>query len=53
MKYIIGADIGGTTIKRSLFDQGINLIESWTIPTNKSTNAKDYIFRHRNPVYLT
>lgn len=31
--YVIGADIGGTTVKLGLFDSGETLLEKWEIPT--------------------
>ena len=33
-RYIFGVDIGGTTVKLGLFDEGGCLLEKWEIPTN-------------------
>ena len=33
MKYVFGADIGGTTVKRGLFTEKGDLLEKWEIPT--------------------
>lgn len=44
MKYIFGADIGGTTIKLGLFNDKLNILETWTINTDFSTNAETKIF---------
>jgi len=35
-KYLVGVDIGGTSIKFGLFDLVGNLLEKWDIPTNKA-----------------
>ena len=43
MKYVFGADIGGTTITLGLFDDGINLIDKWEIPTDKSDKGKNIV----------
>ncbi len=40
MKYILGADIGGTTVKLGLFDEGGNLADKWEINTNKQDKGK-------------
>ena len=32
-KYVIGADIGGTTVKLGLFEEDGALLEKWEIPT--------------------
>lgn len=34
-KYAVGVDIGGTTVKLGLFDQGGQVLEKWEIPTVK------------------
>ena len=39
-KYNLGIDIGGTSIKIGLFDLDDNLLDSWKLPTNKSSNGK-------------
>lgn len=31
-KYVIGADIGGTTVKLGLFEEDGALLEKWEIP---------------------
>ena len=33
MKYVFGADIGGTTVKLGLFTEKGDLLEKWEIPT--------------------
>lgn len=40
MDYIIGIDIGGTSIKIGLFDVTGNLKKKWTVFTNKKDNGK-------------
>lgn len=39
-KYIIGIDIGGTTIKFGIFDLTYKLLEKWQIPTNTKQKGK-------------
>lgn len=34
--YVIGADIGGTSIKLGLFSDGGDLLQKWEIPTNQA-----------------
>jgi len=36
-RYNLGIDIGGTSIKIGLFDLDDNLLDSWNLPTNKSS----------------
>ena len=43
MKYVFGADIGGTTVKLGLFDDQINLIDKWEIPTDKTDKGKNIV----------
>ena len=43
MKYVFGADIGGTTVKLGLFDNQVNLIDKWEIPTDKSDKGKNIV----------
>lgn len=38
--YVIGADIGGTTVKLGLFSGGGVLLEKWEIPTNTSDHGE-------------
>lgn len=40
MKYIIGIDVGGTSVKIGLFDVNGNLKKKWSIFTNKEDNGK-------------
>ncbi len=39
MKYLFGADIGGTTVKLGLFTDGGELLEKWEIKTNREDNG--------------
>lgn len=39
MKYAIGADVGGTTVKLGLFAEDENLLEKWEIPTDLSDSG--------------
>ena len=39
MKYCVGADIGGTTIKLGIIDEEGALISKWEIPTRKGENG--------------
>jgi glucokinase len=41
--YVVGADIGGTTVKLGLFSVEGDLLEKWEIPTRTEDNGK-YIF---------
>lgn len=43
MKYIIGIDVGGTTVKIGVFDVSGNLRRKWSIFTNKEENGKHII----------
>jgi len=43
MKYVFGADIGGTTVKLGFFDENGELIEKWEIPTDKSDKGKNIV----------
>ncbi len=38
-KYIIGVDVGGTSVKMGKFDLDGELLEKWTIPTDKTDNG--------------
>lgn len=40
MKYVIGIDIGGTTVKIGLFQTNATLIDKWEIPTRKEENGR-------------
>ncbi len=40
MKYCYSIDIGGTSIKYSLFDLAGRLLRSWTLRTNRAENGK-------------
>jgi glucokinase len=39
MRYAFGADIGGTTVKLGLVDEGGELIQKWEIPTRKEKHG--------------
>jgi len=39
MKYVVGIDIGGTTVKNGLFDENGTLLEKWEVPTVKTDNG--------------
>jgi len=39
-KYGFGVDIGGTTIKMSLFEMTGHMVEKWEIPTNTANNGR-------------
>lgn len=39
-KYVVGVDIGGTSVKNGLFDAEGNLIEKWEIPTRKENGGE-------------
>lgn len=39
MKYCIGVDIGGTSVKLGIFDTEGKLLEKWEIPTRKGENG--------------
>ena len=43
MKYIFGADIGGTTVKLGFFDETAELLDKWEIPTDKSDKGKNIV----------
>ena len=38
-RYLFGVDIGGTTVKRGLFENNGNLLEKWEIPTVTENNG--------------
>ena len=38
-KYVIGVDVGGTTVKLGLFTDGGELLEKWEIPTRTEDNG--------------
>ena len=40
MKYVIGIDIGGTTVKIGLFQIDATLLDKWEIPTRTEENGK-------------
>lgn len=40
MKYIIGIDIGGTTVKIGLFQTDATLLDKWEIPTRTEENGR-------------
>ena len=39
MKYVIGIDIGGTTVKIGLFTTDAKLLDKWEIITRKEENG--------------
>ena len=43
MKYVIGSDIGGTTVKLGLFLEDGTLLEKWEIPTDTSRNGENVL----------
>ena len=43
MKYAIGVDIGGTTVKLGLFDESANVIDKWEIPTIKDNQGEQIV----------
>lgn len=43
-KYVVGVDIGGTSVKNGLFDKEGNLLAKWEIPTRKD-NGGDTILK--------
>ncbi|MCR5211347.1 MAG: ROK family protein, partial [Lachnospiraceae bacterium] len=38
-KYVIGADLGGTTCKLGVFTEEGKLLEKWDIPTDRKENG--------------
>lgn len=42
-KYGFGVDIGGTTIKMSLFEMTGNMVDKWEIPTNTADNGSSIL----------
>lgn len=40
MKYSFGIDVGGTTVKCGLFDDGLSLLEKWELVTDKSEQGR-------------
>ena len=49
VKYCIGIDIGGTSVKFGLFTTEGELLEKWSVPTNL-TKGEDYILENIVPV---
>lgn len=43
MKYAVGVDIGGTTVKLGLFDENANVLDKWEIPTVKVNNGSQIV----------
>ena len=43
MNYIFGIDIGGTTVKCGLFEEGGKLLDKWEIPTDRTDNGANII----------
>ncbi len=51
MKYIFGADIGGTTVKLGLFEEGGSLAHKWEITTNKADGGKNILTDIAKSIY--
>ena len=43
MRYGVGVDLGGTSVKMGLFTSSGELIESWSIKTDRSDNGKNIL----------
>ena len=43
MKYAMGVDVGGTTVKLGLFSDEGSLLEKWEIPTRAETNGQEIL----------
>lgn len=43
MKYAVGVDIGGTTVKLGLFDENANVLDKWEIPTIKDNQGAQIV----------
>ena len=43
MKYAIGVDIGGTTVKLGLFDENAQVLDKWEIPTRKENQGENIV----------
>lgn len=43
MKYVFGADIGGTTVKMGLLDEEGNCLEKWEIHTNRENHGESIL----------
>ena len=43
MRYKIGVDLGGTTVKMGLFSEGNELIEDWEIDTDRTDNGANIL----------
>ncbi|MCD8090240.1 MAG: ROK family glucokinase [Clostridiales bacterium] len=41
--YVIGVDLGGTAVKMGLFNDSGELIEKWSIPTDRSNNGANIL----------
>ena len=41
--YVVGVDIGGTTVKLGLFDEKGELLDKWEIPTDKTDKGKNIV----------
>lgn len=42
-KYVFGVDVGGTTVKMGLFDDGGKVLEKWEIPTRTEDSGKNIL----------
>ena len=43
MKYAVGVDIGGTTVKIGIFEENSKIVDKWEIPTVKTNGGKQII----------
>ena len=43
-KYLVGIDIGGTTVKLGLFDLNGELLDKWEIETRKTEKGRYILF---------
>ena len=43
MRYALGVDVGGTTVKLGLFSEEGTLLEKWEIPTRTENNGKEIL----------
>ncbi|MCR4618930.1 MAG: ROK family glucokinase [Lachnospiraceae bacterium] len=50
MKYAVGVDIGGTTVKIGIFEENSKILDKWEIPTVKTNAGKQIITDVSNSV---
>ena len=41
MKYCVGVDVGGTTVKAGIFEETGKLIMKWSVPTRKENGSAE------------